>query len=417
MRDVWTVFRFTLRDGLRKKAFIITTAIVLVVILAACMIPALTSGGQSDEPQTPPATTEPAEKSSVCYLLDRTGGLQGLKEALETANPTVDFQVIDAGDLDARKAEVEQHKTTSIVEIAPGDTLPAVTVYVTDILSGLSADGVADVVKTVYVSELLAGAGVPEETAALALMPLSAQTIMLGKMDMTGYILGLALTMVVFFAVYYYGYGVAMSVASEKTSRVMETLIVSAKPSRILLGKCLGMGVIGLCQLGLFLLVGGAGFTLLVPKDFTVMGMPLALSSFTVTSALLVLVYFLLGYALYAMLNSVCGATVSRAEDLNAAMMPTVLITVISFYAAFMVMFLPSEGLKRIVTYIPFTSPFIMPFRLLNDTVPAADIAISVALLAVSIVIIAALSIRIYSASVLHYGQRLKLKDLFKMRA
>ena len=131
--------------------------------------------------------------------------------------------------------------------------------------------------KTVYVSELLAKAGVPEETAALALMPLSAQTVMLGKMDMTGYILGLALTMVVFFAVYYYGYGVAMSVASEKTSRVMETLIVSAKPSRILLGKCLGMGVIGLCQLGLFLLVGGAGFTLLVPKDFTVMGMPLCL--------------------------------------------------------------------------------------------------------------------------------------------
>lgn len=416
MRDVWTVFRFTLRDGLRKKAFIITTAIVLVVILVACMIPALTSGGQSDEPQTPPTAAEPAEKSSVCYLLDRTGGLQGLKEALETANPTVDFQAIAAGDLDARKAEVEQHKTVSIVEIAPGDTLPAVTVYVTDILSGISADGVADVVKTVYVSELLAKAGVPEETAALALMPLSAQTVMLGKMDMTGYILGLALTMVVFFAVYYYGYGVAMSVASEKTSRVMETLIVSAKPSRILLGKCLGMGVIGLCQLGLFLLVGGAGFTLLVPKDFTVMGMPLALSSFTVTSALLVLVYFLLGYALYAMLNSVCGATVSRAEDLNSAMMPVVLVSLISFYAAYATMFLPSEGIKRLVTYIPFTSPFVMPFRLLNEQVPAMDILISLALLLVSIVLVAAVSVRIYTASVLHYGQRLKLKDAMKLK-
>lgn len=210
---------------------------------------------------------------------------------------------------------------------------------------------------------------------------------MLGKMDMTGYVLGIVLTMIVFFAVYYYGYGVAMSVAAEKTSRVMETLIVSAKPSRILLGKCLGMGVLGLFQMGLFLLVGGAGFALLVPEDFTIMGMPLALSSFTVPSALLVLVYFLLGYALYAMLNSVCGATVSRAEDLNSAMMPTVLISVISFYAAFMVMFLPDEGLKRIVTYIPFTSPFVMPFRLLNDTVPAADIAISVGLLLVAIVL------------------------------
>ena len=81
-----------------------------------------------------------------------------------------------------------------------------------------------------------------------------------------------------------------------------------------------------------------------------------------------------------------------------------------------MVMFLPDEGLKRIVTYIPFTSPFVMPFRLLNDTVPAADIAISVGLLLVAIVLVAAASVRIYSASVLHYGQRLKLRELFKLR-
>ena len=416
MREIWTVFRFTLRDGIRKKAFIITTAIVLVLILAACMIPSLMGGGGGEAPEPPPSTAEPAEKTSVCYLLDRTGGLPGLRQALEAANRKVDFQVIGAEDLDARKAEVGQSKTTSIVEIAPGETLPSVTVYVTDILSGISADGVADVVKTLYVSDLLSKAGLPEETATLALSPLEPQTLMLGKMYMTGYLLVIVLTMIVFFAVYYYGYGVAMSVAAEKTSRVMETLIVSAKPSRILLGKCLGMGVLGLFQMGLFLLVGGAGFALLVPEDFTIMGMPLALSSFTVPSALLVLVYFLLGYALYAMLNSVCGATVSRAEDLNSAMMPTVLISVISFYAAFMVMFLPDEGLKRIVTYIPFTSPFVMPFRLLNDTVPAADIAISVGLLLVAIVLVAAVSVRIYSASVLHYGQRLKLRELFKLR-
>ena len=285
MREIWTVFRFTLRDGIRKKAFIITTAIVLVLILAACMIPSLMGGGGGEAPEPPPSTAEPAEKTSVCYLLDRTGGLPGLRQALEAANRKVDFQVIGAEDLDARKAEVGQSKTTSIVEIAPGETLPSVTVYVTDILSGISADGVADVVKTLYVSDLLSKAGLPEETASLALAPLEPQTVMLGKMDMTGYVLGIVLTMIVFFAVYYYGYGVAMSVAAEKTSRVMETLIVSAKPSRILLGKCLGMGVLGLFQMGLFLLVGGAGFALLVPEDFTIMGMPLALSSFTVPSA------------------------------------------------------------------------------------------------------------------------------------
>mgnify|MGYP000494293366 CR=1 FL=1 len=64
-------------------------------------------------------------------------------------------------------------------------------------------------------------------------------------MDITGYILGVFMTIVMFFAVYYYGNGVAMSVAAEKTSRVMETLIVSAKPSRILAGKWSGHGCCG----------------------------------------------------------------------------------------------------------------------------------------------------------------------------
>ena len=110
-----------------------------------------------------------------------------------------------------------------------------------------------------------------------------------------------------------------------------------------------------------------------------------------------------------------CGATVSRAEDLSAAMMPAILISMVSFYAAYLVMFLPSEGIKRIVTYIPFTAPFIMPYRLLNDTVAAGDIVISLLLLLASIVLVALLSVRIYSASVLRYGQRIRLKDMFKL--
>ena len=90
MREVWTVFRFTLRDGIRKKAFILTTVIVLVLIVAACAIPALTSG-RDESTETPPAASGPTEKTSVCYLLNRTQGLQGLLSALEAAYPAVDF--------------------------------------------------------------------------------------------------------------------------------------------------------------------------------------------------------------------------------------------------------------------------------------------------------------------------------------
>ena len=195
----------------------------------------------------------------------------------------------------------------------------------------------------------------------------------------------------------------------------METLIVSAKPSRILLGKCIAMGVLGLIQLSIFIIAAALGYTFLVPDNFTISGIPLALSSFTPISAIFILLYFLLGYSLFAMINSVCGATVSRAEDLQSAMMPSVLISMISFYAAYAVLFMPDLTVRRVISYIPFTSPFIMPFRVLNETVPAVDIVVSVMLLLVAIVIVAALSIRLYSASVLHYGQRLKLRDMFRL--
>lgn len=413
MRDIWTVFRFTLRDGLRKKAFIITTVVVLVIILIACALPGLLGGQSSPGEEEPPSD---AAKTGLCFVADEQNLIPGAAEALAAAYPHIEFQPADAIRLEDAKARVEQDKTVSAVEILPGDPVPQLTVYTHDFMSGISAGDVSQVLKDVYTSQVLAQSGLPEETAQAILAPITAQSVMLGRMDLSGYVVGLLLTMIIFFAVYYYGYGVAMSVASEKTSRVMETLVVSAKPSRILLGKCLAMGVLGLFQLSLFLIVGALGFTLLVPDGFTIGGMPLALTAFTPVSALLVLLYFLLGYALYAMLNSVCGATVSRTEDLNAAMMPTILISMVSFYAATVTIFMPSDSFKRIVTYIPFTSPFIMPFRLLNETVPAGDIALSLLLLAAAIVLIAALSIRIYSASVLHYGQRLKLKDLLKLR-
>ncbi len=413
MKDIWTVFCFTLRDGLRKKAFIITTVVVLVVILIACALPGLLGG--MDSPGEEPSPSDTA-KTGLCFVADEQGVIPGAVEALAAAYPQIDFQPADAARLEDAKARVEQDKTVSAVEILPGTPVPQLTVYTHDFMSGIPSGDVARVLKEVYICQLLAQSGLPEQTAQAILAPMAAQSVMLGRMDLSGYVVGILLTMVIFFAVNYYGYGVAMSVASEKTSRVMETLVVSAKPSRILLGKCLAMGALGLLQLSLFLVTGGLGFALLVPDGFTIGGMPLALTAFTPVSALLVLLYFLLGYALYAMLNSVCGATVSRTEDLNAAMMPTVLITAVSFYAAYMTILIPGDSFKRVVTYIPFTSPFIMPFRLLNEAVPAGDIALSLLLLVAAIVLIASLSIRIYSASVLHYGRRLKLTDLMKLR-
>jgi ABC-2 type transport system permease protein len=259
--------------------------------------------------------------------------------------------------------------------------------------------------------------GVSDEMIAVSQSILPTTTEMVGSMDFSGYLLGIMLLILMFFAIYYYGYGVSMSVANEKASRVMETLIVSAKPSHVLIGKCLAMGALGLAQLSSFLLLGAIGYQLLVPKGFLIAGMPLSLSAFTLSSAVLVLVYFVFGYSLYALMNAVCGAVVDKIEDLNSAMMPVMFISMVSFYVGYFTALTDVGGLMtKIAIYVPFCSPFVVPFKLLNGDISGVDLAISIALLIVAIVVVGWISIRLYTASVLHYGKRMKLKELYKIK-
>lgn len=246
-------------------------------------------------------------------------------------------------------------------------------------MSGISGDGAAEALTEAYVSDLLTAQGVAPETIELTKTKLTYESQMAGSMNLSGYIMGILVTVLIFYAIYYYGYGVSMSIATEKTSRVMETLVVSAKPSHILIGKCLGMGLLGICQFVIVLLSGVLFYKLFIPENFALMGMPLTLDAFTYKSAILIGVYFLLGYALYAVLNAVCGASVSKIEDLNSAMMPVMLVAMLSFFIGYFTAISGSGSslFQKIAMYVPFCSPFILPFRLLNGDVAALDITIS----------------------------------------
>ena len=101
-------------------------------------------------------------------------------------------------------------------------------------MSRVSASEISELLSDIYISNTLNSKGIDEETIAFAQSTLDMTQEFVGGMDFSGYMLGIVLTMLIFFAIYFYGYGVSMSVATEKTSRVIETLVVSSKPSRIL---------------------------------------------------------------------------------------------------------------------------------------------------------------------------------------
>jgi len=206
-----------------------------------------------------------------------------------------------------------------------------------------------------------------------------------------------------------------MSVASEKTSRVMELLVTSTKPSIIILGKSAAMGLLGLVQLFMVVCTGILTYKLTFPENFQIGGQVLDLSSFTPFSGVMIVLYFILGYSLFAMMNAVAGATVSKAEDVNSALMPISFISIAGFYMGFYSLPVPNGTVAIVSSIIPFSAPFSMPSRILATEVPAWQITASVFSLIITIIFIAWVSIKIYSSAILHYGKRLKLKDLLKM--
>lgn len=420
MKQIGIIMQYTFNDAIRKKAFKISTIIVVLLIALLCALPRVLASFDDGDNSAEEEQTAAASYAGTCYYIDDQNLIPGGAEALKSYFTNTEILTGSGESLDQYKDEIGEDGTVSAIVITKSETsaVPGIQIITKDFMSGISGDGAAEALTEAYVSDLLTAQGVAPETIELTKTKLTYESQMAGSMNLSGYIMGILVTVLIFYAIYYYGYGVSMSIATEKTSRVMETLVVSAKPSHILIGKCLGMGLLGICQFIIVLLSGVLFYKLFIPENFALMGMPLTLDAFTYKSAILIGVYFLLGYALYAVLNAVCGASVSKIEDLNSAMMPVMLVAMLSFFIGYFTAISGSGSslFQKIAMYVPFCSPFILPFRLLNGDVAALDITISIALLIAAIIIITIISIRIYSASVLHYGKRMKWKEMYKTK-
>jgi len=355
---------------------------------------------------------------SEVYIFDEIESpmLAGLERTLAETGMNVNvFFTADA--LDEALERVREEGNAAVLQIGLLDdgTLYS-NIMMRDVMSRFPASAVGEIINYVYRWNQFDQLGYDMEVTEQIM--LSGVTVGASQLnDFTNMFAAMGLMMLMFMTVYVYGSSVATSVATEKSTRVMETLIVSAKPSRILVGKVFGMGLVGLAQMaGLLGLAGGLGalrsLAIGAVADTTDAVSSLALS---LPLALLLIAYFLMGYALYAMMNSMCGAMVSKLEDLNSAMAPAMLIAMFSFYFGGFAPMLTGGGISRATMLIPFTAPFAAPSVLLSGEFDWSLIALSVAIMLAAIIALSWISGKVYSASVLHYGNRLKFSDLSKL--
>jgi ABC-2 type transport system permease protein len=414
MSGIFTVLGFTFKEYVRKKSFIISTIIMLLLTVILFCLPSIISSIQSATSGGAGASGNQSSLGTV-YVIDSDKILSSDFSALHTAFPGYSFEAESADKLKSLENTTKNSDKMSIVVLYLQNNTPAFAYYVKKSGNGPDTDMLSKTLKSAYTTKLLSENNVPDSVTSKVLSDVPYSVTELGKGMLAGMISSYAIIFVLFFAIYMYGYWVAMSIASEKTSRVMELLITSTKPSRIVIGKSAAMGLIGLMQLALIILTGIATYMIAFPKDLKLLGETFSLSNFSPLAIIMIFVYFLLGFSLYAMLNAVAGATISKAEDIQSAIMPISMIAMISFYLSYAGVLSPDSTMAKVVSIIPFTAPFSMPTRLLNTNVPGYEVVASVLLLILTTALMGFISIKLYSSAVLHYGKKLKFSELIKI--
>jgi ABC-2 type transport system permease protein len=205
-----------------------------------------------------------------------------------------------------------------------------------------------------------------------------------------------------------YGFWVSMGVVEEKSSRVVEVLLSKIRPSQLLAGKVIGIGILGLVQLAAITVVG-----ILIAIVTDVIEIPPG----TVGTIGLVFLYFIIGYAFYSCAFAVAGAIVSRQEELQSTTAPLSLMLYASFFLAFFALSNPDSMVARVASYVPASAPLTMPQRVAYGGASGLEAGLSIALSVAVTALLIPLAARLYSGAILRMGGQVKLKEAWREAA
>lgn len=408
MRDLKTVIAFTIKDMVRRKSFIISTLIILILIVIGFNIPNILN-----------IFTNEGDTSSEDNILivDSTNLFEGTLQSLnqmelgytfEIANNEVSFEDI--------KNKIENKDIDEAIIIEQKEDGTYYLRYIVESMTQVSSipEDLINAINTVYTNLQISKLGLTQEQIA-SLSPNFEFTIeQTEEQEVSGNIFVIMLlSIVLFYAIYFCAYQVSSSITTEKTSKIMETLVTSTSPRIIVLGKTIGIGIVGLVQI--CVIVGVALICANAFLEKELLEAVLDMSKFTPYLAIITIVYFILGYFAYALLYALTGSTVSKPEDIQSANTPVAILAVIGFYLSYFTMMNPTSELNQFAAIFPISSPFCMPFRIMMGIASTSEIILSIVVLVITILIIAKVAIKIYSNAILNYGTKMTFKDIVKM--
>ncbi|GER67410.1 hypothetical protein BpJC4_18810 [Weizmannia acidilactici] len=399
----------TYSSKLKSRSFIITTVILLAAVIImgnmSRIIDFFAGGGKQ-------------EKIAV---LDQTNMHYGLlKQQLKAIDKDIQLVQTEKSESILRQEVLSGKYKGYLVLSLDASRMPKATYKAPDLADTGITDSLEQALQAVKGSMVAAELKLSPSQLAQLNSPVSFKSVNLKSEAKSEEELAQArglvyiLLFAIYFAVIFYASAVGMEVATEKASRVMEILISSVSPVQQMFAKILGGALLGLTQMAV--LLASAYFSIKQNLDnltggfFDVFGF----SDIKASTIAYAVVFFVLGYLLYATLAALLGSLVSRIEDAQQMMMPMTFLVMIGFFLAMAGLGNPSAGYITVLSYVPFFTPMLMFLRVGMLDLPVWVGISGAAVLVVMIILMAAEGARIYRGGVLLYGKSNSLKNIKK---
>ena len=421
MREALLIARREYLERIRSKAFRISTVLIplfFAVIFGVGALSGKLSGGSrhvlvvSNDPQL-------AESERAELIAADNAAAETRKDP--SSRLTVDVKApLTEGDLATLNEQVESKQIDGYLwlNLRPGTTRLEATYTSRGSADFVGKDRMQDSIGHALVREELVKRGATSEEiqALLKDVDLKTQQVKNGTAVAAdaskGFWGAYIMAFMLYFAVVFYGVNVAQSVVAEKTSRVFEVMLSSAKPESLMLGKLLGVGAVGLTQMAIWIV-----FILILSASSLWMTFGLGgLAAYGVTPLQLIffVLYFILGFFFYSALSAGLGATVSQESEVQQFSMVIVLPQVIGLALIVYILSNPGAWPVVLLSLIPPCTPIVMCLRMAAMAVPAWQLALSLVLMVLSIYGMVWVATRIYRVGILMYGKRPTLPEMLR---
>ena len=406
LKDLITVASFTIKEAIKRKSFIISMIIIIALIVIGFNVPNILNKvlGNSDD------------KEKV-LIIDADNIFSESLIKIGDSEEDYDFTIIkESISQDEIKQKLKNNEYDSCLVFQKEDNAIKIDYVVESMMAGQTVpEELIQNFSTQYTAVQIQKAGITQEQMQKMFTNFDVNVIQTDEnaADAGNIVVSMILCLVLFYAIYFCAYQVSTSITTEKTSKIMETLVTSTSPKVIVLGKTIGIGIVGICQVVVISAVAVFSAKTFLPTD--ILKNVFDMSALTPTFYITTLVYFLLGYIMFALLYALTGSMVSKPEDIQSANTPVALLAVVGFYLAYFSMMNPASNINKFAAIFPFSSPFCLPFRILVKSATTSEIVTSVIVLIVCILLIAKISIKIYSEAILNYGTKMNLKNILKI--